>query len=141
MNCVVERATTRYSVTKEPTSFWGDPETTMEQGSALSIPWVVEVQPSGTASVAAEVTTGFRASSRRLTFVVCATALACSTLTPAAVGAEPRICFGQRTTITGGAASETFVGTAGRDVIDSGAGSDTIYGKGGDDLLCGNFGG
>ncbi|HYZ46313.1 MAG TPA: hypothetical protein VE712_01480 [Actinomycetota bacterium] len=62
-------------------------------------------------------------------------------IAPAAHSAEPRRCFGERSTITGGAADERLVGTSGRDVISAGSGSDVVIGRGGNDLLCGGFGG
>ena len=62
-------------------------------------------------------------------------------IAPAARGAEPRMCFGERSTITGGADDERLVGTPGRDVISAGSGSDVVIGRGGNDLLCGSYGG
>jgi len=72
---------------------------------------------------------------------ICLGLLCCGLLAQVARGAEPRLCFGQRDTITDGAASSTIVGTAGHDVVFAGAGSDVVLGRGGDDLLCGGYGG
>ena len=76
----------------------------------------------------------------KLVLSMCVCLLFCGLIAPIAQGAESRICFGERTTITDGARSSRIVGTAGRDVIDAGAGSDTVLGRGGSDLICGNFG-
>ena len=63
-----------------------------------------------------------------------------ASLVSGARAATPRRCFGQLSTITGGARSERLVGTPAADVIDGGAGSDTSLGLGGDDRICGGFG-